>query len=168
MDAIRAALSDLAQSATSAGARVQQSPEAQFRADAADVYEKLNKATQGILLFINTEQDRIDQRLQGYISGAGQHVRDKSVMDHKIVQNLGKVTGDKAKFRQWNHKFRSALMTVDMTYDNVLEVVEKDLNFGTPMDDIDNKVKGMINGTDYGKLTRDLYCILIDKAEDEA
>ena len=164
MDAIRVALGESVQSLTTAGAQMQQSSDAQLRADIADICDKLSRAMQGLTLFINTEQDR----MKSYVAGAGQTTRSKSVMDHKIVQNLSNVNGDKTKFRQWNHKFRSALMTVDKVYDNILEVVEKELNIGTSTDDIDNKVKVMITSADYNKLTCDLYCILVDKAENEA
>ena len=168
VEAARRALHELTQCLDRAAAQVQQTTDAQLRVDIGDAYTKLSQAAQGIMLFMSTEPDRIDQSVRAHAAGSGQASRNKSVMDHKIVQNLGKVTGDKTKFRQWNHKLKSALRTVDKAYNDVLEAVEKELNIGTPMDKIDEEIKNKIADADYEKLAHDLYSILIDKAEDEA
>ena len=160
-EAAKRALHELTQYLDGAAAQHQNTPNAQL-------FTKLSQAAQGILLFMSTEPDRIDQSVRAHVANSTSTTRSKNVMEYRIVQNLGKVTGDKTKFRQWNHKLKSALRTVDKAYDDVLEEVEKELNIGTPMDKIEKDIKDRVTDDDYDKLVQDLYGILIDKSEDEA
>ena len=41
-------------------------------------------------------------------SGFG-HSKSKSIMEYKVIQGLAEVSSDRSIFRQWHHKFRSAI-----------------------------------------------------------
>ena len=40
----------------------------------------------------------------------------KGIMDHKVIQNLNPLTGDKSKFRQWHQKLMKAMCQVKKEY----------------------------------------------------
>lgn len=42
-------------------------------------------------------------------SSSGQGGKLKSVVEHKIIQSLGELTGEKGNFRQWHQKFANAM-----------------------------------------------------------
>ena len=174
MDAVKQALTDACQRLAEAHGRVQQSTDVKQRTDdLAIVYEGLGKAMQGLLQFVVTEPDRINQGVQSGVSvitagAASQGQAPKNAMEYRIVQNLSKVNGDKTKFRQWNHKLKSALRIVDTSYHNIMEDMEMEMNIGNPIDEVYDDIKVKYPGEGHKRLAQDLYNIIIDKVEDEA
>ena len=160
MDALLVVLNEAVQQLAVAHGRSAQSPDTMSE---CGLYDKLSQALQGLTQWIVTEPDRMRSYTAG--AGIGRTPSDKSAMEFKVVQNLGKVNGDKAKFRQWNHKLISALGLVNEDYSEIMDEVGKELDVGRPMDDVENET---CQKRGFTKLNQDLYNIIIDKAEGEA
>ena len=160
MDALLAVLNEAGQQLAVAHVRSAHAPDTMSE---CGLYDKLSQALQGLTMWVSTEPDRMRSYVAG--AGAGRVPFDKSAMEFKVVQNLGKVSGDKAKFRQWNHKLASALSLVNDDYADIMDKVGRELDVGKPMDDVEDDA-GKRRG--FAKLNQDLYNIIIDKAEGEA
>ncbi len=52
----------------------------------------------------------------GGIGSSGGPTFNRGIIEHKVIHNLRAVTGDKGLFRQWHHKFITALGQVRAEY----------------------------------------------------
>ena len=60
----------------------------------------------------------------------------KGIMEHKIVQSLKPLTGDKGQFRQWHLKAMSALSQVNPEYGQIRKAMETDMDTGKKQDEV--------------------------------
>ena len=140
MDAVVTARNEAVQRLAQAHGRSMQSSDAHASmVNECGLYDKLAQAMQELMIFAKTEPDRMRSYAAG-AAGVERSSRDKNALEFKVVQNLGKVDGDKAKFRQWNHRFKSALRLVNKEYIDIMEKVDKELDIGRPMDAGDVKL----------------------------
>ena len=63
-------------------------------------------------------------------SGGGLH---KTIMEHKVIQNLRAMSGDKYLCRQWYQKFTTALGQVGGVHDQIVHRLVKDVDLGREM-----------------------------------
>ncbi len=52
----------------------------------------------------------------------------KTIMEHKVIQYLRTVNGDKSLFRQWHQKFTTALGQVPGAHEDILQRMVKDID----------------------------------------
>ena len=102
----------------------------------------------------------------GLGSGGGPRF-NKGIMEHRVVQNLRAVNGDKGSFRQWHQKFTTALGQVKAEYDEVVHKLVREIDLGKEMETI---LVTMENdyGSTFREMSHDIWKVLIDKAEAEA
>ena len=118
---------------------------------------------------IQGEPDRVMQVVNSMSRSSGQNPggNRKGIMEFKVIQNLKAVTGDKTGFRQWHQKFMSALGQVNSRYEelmkNLITKIDLDKDLTTV---IDQEVSE--EPQQWDELSKDLYKVLIDKAEGEA
>ena len=76
-------------------------------------------------------------------------------MEHKVIQNIKTVTGDKANFRQWHMKLCSAMGQVDPVYESGIQSTVKEIDIGR---DIEIVLKYGIEmmGSDWTRLSSDM------------
>ena len=67
-----------------------------------------------VLRFMVEESDRVSAAMN---SSSGYTKKQKIVNDQMVLQGIDKVTGDKHKFRQWNHKIKTALGAIEIKHD---------------------------------------------------
>ena len=51
-------------------------------------------------------------------------------MDHKVIQNLKPLTGDKSKFRQWHQKLMNAMCQAKREYGEMVKTMETYMDTG--------------------------------------
>ena len=79
------------------------------------VKEKIEDIEQKFTCQTNTED--VINNMAEMMKGAGfksEGGGQKPVSEHKAIQQLRNVTGDRTKFREWNEKFLNALSQVNM------------------------------------------------------
>ena len=54
----------------------------------------------------------------------------KTIMEHKVIQYLRAVNGDKALFRQWHQKFTTALGQVPGNHEEIIQRMVKEIDLG--------------------------------------
>ncbi len=69
----------------------------------------------------------------------------RGIMEHKVVQNLRAVNGDKGLFRQWHQKFTTALGQVREECDGIIRKLARDINLGKDTETIPGAL-----GREYG------------------
>ena len=62
--------------------------------------------------------------------GAGGRWSPKAIMEHKVIQHLRAVNGDKSLFRQWHQKFTTALGQVHGEHEEVIQRMVKEIDLG--------------------------------------
>ncbi len=63
--------------------------------------------------------------------GAGGSYRTpKGIFEHRVIQNLGAVSGGKELFRQWHQKFIAALGQVRTEYEEIVHRLAKEVDLG--------------------------------------
>ena len=58
----------------------------------------------------------------------------KGIMEHRVIQNLKAVTGDKSLFRQWHRRFASALGQCDQVHEEIIQHLVKETDLGEDLD----------------------------------
>ena len=89
-------------------------------------------------------------------------------MEHKVIQSLAKLDDDKNKFRRWHKKAVGALSQINEEYGRVLERLAEQVDGGHS---VEETVADMDDREDMGlaeDLNRDLYALILDKAEGDA
>ena len=96
--------------------------------------------------------------------GGGQ---TRGVMEHRVIQGLRAVNGDKALFRQWHQKFVTAMGQVKEVYEEIIHSMVKEIDLGK---DLENTLKKLteVYGEVWFDASGDVYKVLIDKSEAEA
>ena len=118
---------------------------------------------------LQSEQARVAQvvssmsGLSGQNSGGGR----KGIMEFKVIQNLKSVTGDKSGFRQWHQKFMSAIGQVNTDYEKLMQIVVREVDLGKDLAVVLEQGSSTAPQL-WQELTKDVYKILIDKADGEA
>ena len=99
--------------------------------------------------------------------GGGSHRFPKAIMEHKVIQYLRAVNGDKSLFRQWHQKFTTALGQVAGAHEEIVLRLVKEIDLGKEMEKVVTGMRGEF-GDEFDKVSGDIWNILIDKAEAEA
>ena len=68
---------------------------------------KVDVAMQGVIMMQHSKGERENKATTKSEGGF-----KKGIMDHKVIQNLKPLTGDKSKFRQWHHTLMNAMCQV--------------------------------------------------------
>jgi hypothetical protein len=92
-------------------------------------------------------------------------------MEHKVIQNLRAVSGDKALFKQGHRKFTTVIGQVRSSYEEIVRGHRVPLGQGSrprQRDGEDRDRTGADHGEEFEKTSGDAWNILIDKAEMEA
>ncbi len=55
---------------------------------------------------------------------------EKTIMEHKVIQYLRAVNGDKSLFRQWHQKFTTALGQITGVHQEIVQRMVKDIDLG--------------------------------------
>jgi hypothetical protein len=55
---------------------------------------------------------------------------NKGIMEHRAIQNLRAVSGDKGLFRQWHQKFTTALGQVKVEYEEIVLKLAREIDLG--------------------------------------
>ena len=58
----------------------------------------------------------------------------KAIMDHKVIQYLRAVNGDKSLFRQWHQRFVTALGQYDQVREEIVQHLVKETDLGKELD----------------------------------
>ncbi len=66
----------------------------------------------------------------------GGNLFTKGIMEHKVIQNLRAVSGDKGLFRQWHQKFTTALGQVKTEYEEMVHRFAREIDLGREMENI--------------------------------
>ena len=67
--------------------------------------------------------------------GHGGGVRfPKAIMEHKVIQCLRAVNGDKSLFRQWHQKFTTALGQVSSGHEEIVQRMVKEIDLGSDLE----------------------------------
>ena len=131
----------------------------------------IRNSISAIGILFETEQIRIAQGVQaaGGVQPApvGGSSKPRSIMEYKVVHNLKAVTGYKTTFRQWHQKFLSALGQVDYVYETGIQSTVKEIDIGKDVE-IVLKEGSDLMGSDWNRLSADVYKVRIDKAEGKA
>ena len=68
--------------------------------------------------------------------GPRQERRARGVMEHRVIQGLRAVNGDKTLFRQWRQKFVTAMGQVKEVYEEMIHNMVKDIDLGKDLENI--------------------------------
>ncbi len=60
----------------------------------------------------------------------GEGKYQKTTMEHKVIQYLRAINGDKSLFRQWHHKFTTALGQVPGAHEEIIQRMVKEIGLG--------------------------------------
>ena len=127
-------------------------------------------ATNSKVLALDAAARQIDatvqQISQGSYSGSQQtQAKVKGILEHKVIQNMKPLTGDKGKFRQWHQQFVNAITQVNQDHGEAIKRMEEVLDTGTRIEDA-----RIILDTEFQltELVKDLYSIIVEKSEGEA
>ena len=103
----------------------------------------------------------------GYGGGHGGGSKyQKTIMEHKVIQYLRTVNGDKSLFRQWHQKFTTALGQVPGAHEEIIQRMVKEIDLGKELEKVVTTLKD--EHEEFGKVSGDVWNVLIDKAEAEA
>ncbi len=88
---------------------------------------------------------------------------NKGIMQHKVINNLRCVSGDKSLFGQWHQRFVTALGQCDQVHEEIVQHLDvgKDLDRGV------EELKTM-HGGDFTCVSGDIWNVLLDRADNEA
>ena len=73
--------------------------------------------------------------------GYGRDQAKKSIMEHKSVQLLKTLGGDKSQFRQWHQKFISALYAIEEDYGAMVKMIEVLCDTGAKPEEVSGAVE---------------------------
>ena len=91
----------------------------------------------------------------------------KAIMEHKVIQNLRAVNGDKWLFRQRHQKFTTALGQIEGSHEEIVHRLVREIDLGKEMEKVVTGLRADY-GDEFEKASGDVWNILIDKAEMEA
>ena len=91
----------------------------------------------------------------------------RGVMEHRVIQGLRAVNGDKALFRQWHQKFVTAMGQVKEVYEEIIHNMVKEIDLGKDLEGTLRKL-AEVYGEVWFDVSGDVYKVLIDKSEAEA
>jgi hypothetical protein len=60
--------------------------------------------------------------------GGGGTRFNRGIMEHRVLQNLRAVSGDKGLFRQWHRKFTTALGQVRAEYEEIVHKLAREID----------------------------------------
>ena len=99
--------------------------------------------------------------------GGASHHHPKGIMEHRVINNLKAVNGDKGLFRQWHQKFTTALGQYNARYEEMVHYMVREIDLGRDLGAVIKKL-GEVYGEMYTNASGDVWKVLIDKAEAEA
>jgi hypothetical protein len=139
----------------------------QYVKEIAVTVMELTKATgrmfeQEHLRFINMATSINPRTFGGGSSGV-----TRGIMEHKVIQNLKAVNGDKGLFRQWHQKFTTALGQVNGMYEEMVHRMAREIDLGKDMAGIMGLLRDEYQEY-FKEASGDIWKILIDKTEAEA
>ena len=88
---------------------------------------------------------------------------NRGIMEHKVIQNLRAVNGDKGLFRQWHQKFTTALGQVKAEYEEIVHRLAREIDLGKEMEAILTMMENNY-GAMFREASSETWEILIDKA----
>ena len=97
---------------------------------------------------------------QGGGGYGGGHRPQKTIMEHKVIQYLRAVNGDKSMFRQWHQKFTTALGQVLGEHEEVIQRMVKEIDLGKDLEKVVTTLKDEYE--DFEKISGDVWNVLID------
>ena len=97
----------------------------------------------------------------------GGHTFEKTIMEHKVIQYLRAVNGDKSLFRQWHQKFTTALGQVTGEHEEIVQRLVEEIDLGKELEKVVTTLREQY-GDVFTKVSGDIWNILIDRAEAEA
>ena len=78
----------------------------------------------------------------GYGGGHGGGSKyQKTIMEHKVIQYLRTVNGDKSLFRQWHQKFTTALGQVPGAHEEIIQRMVKEIDLGKELEKVVTTLK---------------------------
>jgi len=92
--------------------------------------------------------------------------KERNIMEHKSMQFLKPLGGDKGVFRQWHQKFVTALFAIYEDFGNIVKTIETASDTGTKPDEMVGTLEEKYG--DVERYSKKLYTVLMDKAEGEA
>ena len=98
---------------------------------------------------------------------AGIRFTSKGIMEHEVIMNLRMVNGDKSLFRQWHQRFVTALGQVEGSHEEIIQHLVKETDLGKELKKIAEQLR-ITYGGEFARISRDVWNILMDKAENEA
>ncbi len=97
----------------------------------------------------------------------GIRITSRGIMEHKVINNLRMVNGDKFLFRELHQKFIIALGQVEDSHDEIIQHLVKETHFGKELDKFVAELRATYEA-EVARVSGDVCNILLDKAEDEA
>ncbi len=101
----------------------------------------------------------------GGMSG-GHKTYNKGVMEHRVIQNLKNVNGDKSLFRQWHQKFTTAIGQYKGVYEEMVHKMARELDLGKEVDVVLSALYSTY-GDVLWEASADIWRVLVDKTEAE-
>ena len=87
-----------------------------------------NKIDYMLSSVIGNSGDSLMSALNKIANSVGGHgFQNKSIMEHKSIQYLDKLTGDKKQYNLWLEKMKNSFDQVDGHYRQVISILEKAL-----------------------------------------
>ena len=100
-------------------------------------------------------------------SGGGHEKYNKGIMEHRVIQNLKNVNGDKSLFRQWHQKFTTAIGQFKPVYEEMVHKMARELDLGKEVDGVLSALY-TVYGDVLWEASADIWRVLVDKTEAEA
>jgi hypothetical protein len=88
-------------------------------------------------------------------------------MEHRVIQYLKAVNGDKSFFRHWQQSFTTATGQVTGEREEIVQRLVKKIDLGKRIEKLVTGVRGE-QRAEFDKVSEDMWNFLIDKAEAEA
>ena len=102
----------------------------------------------------------------------GNESRWKSIMEHRVISNIEKMTNDSTGFQMWKLRLKNALNQVDANYNKAFSIIDdfadNTMSYQEWSRDHALTIKQTMahNPSQYDKLMQDLYVLLVDKCTD--
>ena len=98
-------------------------------------------------------------------SKTGGHEKyQKGIMEHRVIQNLKNVNGDKSMFRQWNQKLTTAIGQHKGSYEEMVHKMSRELDLGKEIDTVLGAMYS-VYGDVLWEASADIWRVLVDKTE---
>ncbi len=93
--------------------------------------------------------------------------RREARVEHRVITNLRCANGDKSLFRQWHQRFITALGQYDKVHEEIAQHLVKETGFGKDLDTVVENLR-ITYGGEFTRVSRDVWNIILGKAENEA